>query len=274
MWVGMLVSLVLVLLAAPDAGVLLASPVTISAPHGWSDLKTHHGAYEGGVRAVRGTMTLTCDRLEVDTDAAGEVRTLTALGNVVAVDGDREAHGDRAQFDNRTGVLVATGHPWGKQGNRMVEGKVVTFTTGLDKLLVTQARTRVVEQKTGAVVIDSDTLELEQDRATASWKGHVKAVRGPTTLTAPELDATWDDAGTLTRLVARGGVDVVEPKRWARGQRADYDLVKGVLVVTGRPEAHQENSHMRGSKVTFFPDSEFIEVENATTIIDVKRKTP
>jgi hypothetical protein len=43
-----------------------------------------------------------------------------------------------------------------------------------------------------------------------------------------------------------------------------------VLVVTGRPEAHQEGSHMRGTKVTLFPDREYVEVENATHIIDVK----
>jgi lipopolysaccharide transport protein LptA len=265
-----LAALLLNLLNATDAGVLLSRPVEISAPRVRADNKAHRATYEGGVTAVRDAMTLTCDRLEVAYEGEG-VTLLTALGHVVAIEGDREAHGDQAVYDNRTGVLVATGNPWGRQGKREVAGDVITFTTGIDRLVIDKARTRSVEAKTGAVVIDADTLVLEQQQATAVWKGHVKAVRGPTTLTAPELEATWDEAGTITRMVATGGVDAVEPKRRARGQRADYDARKGVLVVTGHPEAHTDNVHQRGTKVTFFPDSDFIEVENATTIINVKK---
>lgn len=122
-------------------------------------------------------MTLTCDRLEADLDAAGEVAKLTALGHVVVIDGDREAHSDRAEFDNSTGVLVATGHPWGRQRHRDVEGEVVTFTAGLETLVITKPHTRAVEEKTGTVVIDADTLE--QHKSTAVWKGHVKACAAP-----------------------------------------------------------------------------------------------
>lgn len=265
--------LTLLLIAAlpgADAGVGL-HPVSIKAPRAAINSKTHQVVYSGGVRVVRDTMTLTCDQLEAEW-SGDDVTTLLATGHVVGIDGDREAHSDRAEYDNRTGVLVATGHPWGRQGTREVEGETLTFTTGIDRMLVTHARTRTVEQKTGAVTIDADTLTLEQPKSTAVWRGHVRAVRGPTVMTAPELEATWDDSGSITRMIARGGVEAVEPKRRARGQRADYDVTKGTLVVTGNPEAHTDTSHMRGTRVTFFPDSDFVEVENATTILDVKRK--
>jgi lipopolysaccharide export system protein LptA len=271
------VLLTCLLAATPDAG-LLARRVDLTADHLSLDSKARRGTYTGHAKAVRDHTTLTCDALEVAFDAQQQVSTITARGNVVAVDGDREAHGDEATFDNATGVLVVHGHPWGKQGTREVEGETVTFTSDTDTLVIDQAHTRTKDVKpTGAasteqrVIIDADQLVLEQKKATAVWKGHVKAVRGPTTLFAPELDATWNDAGEITRMVARGGVEAIEPTRQARGRTADFDVVRGVLVVTGNPEATQGKNRMRGSKVTFFPNSEFVEVENVTSVIAVDK---
>ena len=122
------------------------------------------------------------------------------------------------------------------------------------------------------MVIDADTLMLIQSKASATWKGHVRATRGPTVMTSKELDATWDQSGAITRMLARGGVEAVEPTRWAKGERADFDALKGVLVVTGRPEAHQGKNHMKGTRVTFFPDPELVHVENVETIIEQEPK--
>jgi lipopolysaccharide export system protein LptA len=124
------------------------------------------------------------------------------------------------------------------------------------------------------VTIDADALSLRQARSTALWRGHVRATRGRTVLTAPELEATWDAAGTITRLVARGGVSAVEPGRSARGDRADFDVQRGVVVVTGRPEAQQGRSRLSGSRVTFYPGTDRLEVEQATTVVHPEPKRP
>lgn len=264
-------TLLLALLAAPDAGTLLARTVTIEAKRSEVDFRRRHGVYERDVVVVRDSTTLRCDRLEVSYDAGGQVERVLASGNVVAVDGDRQAWGETADYDNRTGVLVVRGQPRGRQGTREITGETVTFATGTDTLLVTRPHTVTSGEPAGGgtpAVIDADTLTMVQSRATATWRGHVRVVRGPTVLTAPELDATWNAEGAITRLVAKGGVEAVEPTRRARGQRADFDVVKGVLVVTGRPEAHQGRNHMRGTRVTFFPESERVSVENAVTVIE------
>lgn len=266
------------LAATPDAG-LLARHVDLSADHLSLDSKAKLGTYTGHAKAVRDHTTLTCDSLEVAFDAQQQVSTITARGNVVAVDGDREAHGDEATFDNATGVLVVHGNPWGKQGAREVEGETVTFTSDTDSLVVDKAHTRTQDVKPKAeqgasdqkVIIDADQLTLVQKKATAVWKGHVKAVRGPTTIYAPELDATWNEAGEITRMVARGGVEAIEPTRQARGRTADFDVPRGVLVVTGNPEATQGRNHMKGSRVTFFPNSENVEVEDVKSEIAVDK---
>ncbi len=263
--------LVLLLLAAPDAGVAPARPVTISADRLELFNRESRAVYTGHARAVRDTLTLTCDRLEVFFTADRQVQRIVASGDVVAVDGDREARGEQAEFQNDTGVLTVRGNPRGRQGLREVEGELVTFTTGTERLEVTQAKTRAAQADAQRLSIDADLLVLENPKAEARWLGHVKAVRGKTTLLTPELLATYDDAGTITRVQAKGGVEATEGDRWARGQRGDYDVQKGVLVVTGKPEARQGKSRMRGTKVTFFSGTEFLEVENATTVIDAAK---
>ena len=166
--------------------------------------------------------------------------------------------------------------PQARQGKREVVGETVTFTTGIDRVVVTKPRTRVQDEQkgpaSGAIAIDADLLTLEGARSFATWSGHVKARRAKTTLTAPELTAHYDEAGVITRVQAKGGVEATEGDKWAKGQRADYDALKGVLVVTGKPEAKQGKSRMKGTKVTFFSGSDFIEVENATTVIEVEKK--
>lgn len=270
-------ALLLALLAAPDGGALLARPVVITSEKLDLDNKRQRADYRGHARAVRDSTTLTCDRLEVLLGASNDVERILASGNVVAVDGDRQAWGDTADYDNRTGVLVVRGSPRGRQGTREVQGETVTFTTGTDTLVVSRPHT-ISQSESGRVgggapiVIDADMLTLIQSRSTATWKGHVRAVRGPTVVTANELDATWNAAGAITHLVAKGGVNAVEPTRRARGQRAEFDVEKGVLVVTGRPEAHQGKNHMRGTRVTFFPDNDFVAVENAVTTIEQEPK--
>jgi lipopolysaccharide export system protein LptA len=279
---ALLVSLVL---TASDAGVLLSKPVTVSADKLDYLKKESRAVYRGHAVAKRDGMTMTCDELEAFFAPSGEIQRIVARGNVHAIDESkpsgattlgesREAWGDEAEFINETGVLTVKGNPRGKQGPREVEGEVVTFTTGIDRVVVTKAHTRVKEPKDQRVSIDADLLTLEGEKNEAKWTGHVKAVKAKTLLLAPELTATYDEQGEINRVLARGGVEVTEGDRWARGQNADYDVAKGMLVVTGKPQARQGKTRMTGTRVTFFSGSEFLEVENAKTVIEVEKNKP
>lgn len=261
-----------VLAAAPDGGVLLARNLKITAKHFAFDNKLSRGQYREDVKAVRDDgLTLTCDELEsylVD----GRIRRVVARGNVYAIDGDREAWGDEAEFDNENGVLTVRGKPRGKQGPREVEGELVTFTTGVDKLVVHKARTRVKEPKDQRVNIDADLLTLEGPKNEARWTGHVRAVKGKTLLVAPELLAHHGADGEIDRVKARGGVEVTEGDRWARGQAGDYDVARGLLVVTGQPQARDKTMQMRGTKVFFYTGRDLLEVENVSSVIEIEKK--
>lgn len=250
----------------------MSRPVAVSADKLDYLKRESRAVYKGHAIAQRDAMTMTCDEIEAFLAPNGEIQRIVARGDVHAVDGDRQAWGDEAEFINETGVLTVHGNPRGKQGAREVEGEVVTFTTGIDRLVVTKAHTRVKEPKDQRVSVDAELLTLEGPLNEAKWTGHVRAVKAKTTLLSPELTAHYDAQGEIDRMLARGGVEVTEGDRWARGQNADYDVPRGLLVVTGRAQARQGQSRMKGTKVTFFTGTEFLEVENATTIIEGDRK--
>jgi lipopolysaccharide export system protein LptA len=277
------VLLALALAAAPDAGVLLARPVQVSADRLEVLNKEQRAVYTGHAKAIRDTTTLTCDRITVEYGADRDVTRILARGNVEAIDGERWARGEEADFDNRTGTLVVRGKPRARQGKREVEGELVTFVTGTERIVVDKAKTRVEEEKGFArdggvgsgpqrITIDADQLVLDEQKNVAVWRGNVVARRSDTIMRSPELTAVYDEAGTITRVQARGGVEATEKDRWARGQRGDYDVQRGVLVVTGQPQARQGKNRMKGTKVTFFTGADFLEVENATTVIEVESK--
>jgi lipopolysaccharide transport protein LptA len=261
-------SQLLALLLALDGGA--AQPVKLSAAKLTLEQADGKATYSGGATAVRGSTTLTCDTLEVFFGPTHEVSRIVALGHVVAIDQDRQAEGDRADFDNLTGLLRVTGNPRGRQGNRRVTGSQLDFVSGDDTLVIFNAHTEANQGGSG-VTIDAKRLTLRTNDSTATWEGAVKASRGPTTLTAPTLTARYDQAGEVTQLDARGGIETTEGDRWARGQRATYDVKRGLLVVTGNPEARQGATHLKGSRVTLRAGSQVVEVDNAVTVISVNK---
>jgi lipopolysaccharide export system protein LptA len=256
-----------------DGGVaLLARPVKISADTLDVFGKEHRAVYSGHAKAVRDSTTLTCDQLIVFYAEDQSVSRIEAHGHVLAVDEHREAGGDDATYDNATGVLVVTGNPQAKSAGRRVTGTRVVFTTGIDRVEVENPRSVVDDAgkhaKGERMEIDADRLVLDQQKSEATWTGKVVARKNTARLQAPTLVAHYDEHGEVTRVDARGGVEVKDGDKWAKGQRATFENQTGVLVVTGKPEARQGKSRMRGSRVTFKSGSEKLLVEDVVTIID------
>nr|WP_242544930.1 LptA/OstA family protein [Corallococcus sp. NCSPR001] len=99
---------------------------------------------------------------------------------------------------------------------------------------------------TGNVVVKHQTMDIRCDKMT----GYYNATR------------------QVTRVVCAGNVRAVDGDRQARGERADYDVPSGVLVVTGSPEARQGNTYLTGTKVRLILGNERLEVENARILVD------
>jgi len=126
------------------------------------------------------------------------------------------------------------------------------------------------------VFVDCDKGRMDGSVRRFICTGHVKMVRNTTTLTCDRSIGHYigKDATQITRLECFGNVEAVDGERWARGDHADYDTQKEVLVLTGNPEARQGTSTMKGDRVVFYVDSDLIEVERVKGVLESKGKEP
>jgi len=126
-----------------------APQLEIDAPRSEWDLEARVIRFLGGVTAVRGDVTLTCDTLTVRMRDAEEVERATADGEVRVVRGGRVATGDMAVLEVASGEVRLTGAPTVTDGpNRMTGEKITLFLD--DERVICDACRLVVD---GAAVL-------------------------------------------------------------------------------------------------------------------------
>ena len=120
--------LLLLLLAAPDAGVpALKNPVTITADKLQVLNKQRQAIYTGHVVAVRGATRIRCGRMVAAYTQAQEITRIECTGGAEVEDHDRWARGDLAVYEVATGVIEMTGDPQARQGPNAMSGDRVLF---------------------------------------------------------------------------------------------------------------------------------------------------
>lgn len=117
------------------------------------------------------------------------------------------------------------------------------------------------------ISIKADRLEIKGRGNQAVWLGHVRAKRGDTNLSCDRLVASYTTDQQISKIECLGSVEILDGDRWAKGERAEFDNLKGILTLTGNPEARQGPNHMRGSRVTFYMERDVIEVQGAEAVI-------
>ncbi|WIG95100.1 LptA/OstA family protein [Myxococcus sp. SDU36] len=125
---------------------------------------------------------------------------------------------------------------------------------------------------TEPVQIKGDNVTFQKSQATLT--GNVKVKHRTLDLDCDRMTANYTPQREVTRVVCTGGVKAVDGDRMARGERAEYDVPSGVLVVTGSPEARQGTTHMRGTKVRLTLGNERLEVENAVIVFESLPSNP
>jgi lipopolysaccharide export system protein LptA len=124
------------------------NPVFVDCDKGRMEGSSQRFVCTGHVKMVRNTTTLTCDRSighYLGKDAT-QITRLECFGNVVAVDGERWAHGDHADYDTVKEVLVLTGNPEARQGTNTMKGDRVVFYVDTDLIEVERVK-GVLESK-------------------------------------------------------------------------------------------------------------------------------
>lgn len=121
--------------------------------------------------------------------------------------------------------------------------------------------------------VDLSADHVTGDRNQAVLTGNVVVKHQTMDIRCDKMTGYYNTTRQVTRVVCAGNVRAVDGDRQARGERADYDVPSGVLVVTGSPEARQGNTYLTGTKVRLILGNERLEVENARILVDSPAST-
>lgn len=133
------------------------------------------------------------------------------------------------------------------------------------------------------IEIASDTLEVQQDKQLAIFRGKVDVVQGDTRLRSDELyvyyrdrqsdqsasgtarssgparatpaTSAGPDASSITRIEAKGNVFVSTPKERAQGQFGVYDVDKKTITLTGDVLLASDQSTVRCQRAVMHQDT-------------------
>lgn len=87
---------------------------------------------------------------------------------------------------------------------------------------------------TAPVEITADSLSVDQSNGRAVFSGNVKIGQAELRLSADRVEVIYSDAsGSISRLLASGGVTFVTATEAAEAQSAVYDIAGGTLLLTG-----------------------------------------
>ncbi|MWB76826.1 lipopolysaccharide transport periplasmic protein LptA [Pseudooceanicola sp. 216_PA32_1] len=101
------------------------------------------------------------------------------------------------------------------------------------------------------IEVESDNLEVIEANNTAEFTGNVIVVQEAMTLTAPRLLVIYsDDQSRVERMEATGGVTFVNGAEAAESVRADYDVDRGVVVLTEDVVLVQGPDTITGNRAT------------------------
>ena len=101
------------------------------------------------------------------------------------------------------------------------------------------------------VEITADSLAVDQDTGRAVFSGNVIVVQGDIRIGAGKVEVLSDaEGGAITRLVASDGITFATATEAAEASEADYDLARGILVLTGQVLLTQGKNALSAERMT------------------------
>lgn len=118
------------------------------------------------------------------------------------------------------------------------------------------------------IQIDSQSLEARANEGVVVFRGEVVARQGEMTLQAEEVTVQVDPKTSEIRSVqARGSVRIQRAELVATGREADFDVVGGVLTLTGEAKAWQGRNVVAGERIILYLADNRTVVEGARAVL-------
>jgi lipopolysaccharide transport protein LptA len=126
-------------------------------------------------------------------------------------------------------------------------------------------------------IITADQLHGDYLHNVGTFEGNVLAVDPRMTVRADKMTVFFgttnlvSSAGTNTtrsvqKIIADGGVVMTTPdNKKTNSDHAEYNATDGKVVLTGHPRAESADGIVTGNKITFWRDSQRMDVENSQT---------
>jgi len=100
------------------------------------------------------------------------------------------------------------------------------------------------------VEVTADQLNVDQGDGTAIFTGNVLVGQGEMRLTAAKLRVEYGAGSEIEKLIASGGVTLVNGAEAAEASDAVYTIKSGMVVMTGNVILTQGKSALSGSKLS------------------------
>ena len=112
------------------------------------------------------------------------------------------------------------------------------------------------------VFITSDSLKLDARERVFTYYDNVKIVKEDTTITADKVTGRYDAQNQIERAVCERNVIIVRGDTIrATSNRADYDVKKGVIVMTESPELNDRGNVLNADRVTIYVNEDRSEAD-------------
>lgn len=216
--------------------------------------------------------------------------TAEGIGGVHAVHIDpRDPHApptnvvaDRMIADRRSQVVRYEGHVRAWRGTDVVESNSLdvykeerrvstnsrVITSHLQPAPSNGGSRKAIQSGPTPLTIRADKLDYLNVGRRARYTGHVELDTEDTRIQADQLDVYFSPGkkqaeSEVERAVAHGHVKIIQPMRYANGEKAVYDARKGMVVMTGGPPRvyDTEKGSMTGQRLTFYTHNDRLLVD-------------
>lgn len=116
-------------------------------------------------------------------------------------------------------------------------------------------------------VITSEKLTFDYQRRFAFFEQDVVVVDPEMKLFADKMTVLFSASNRVTEIKAEGRVYIVQADKQARADIALYNVVQGVIVLTGKPQVTRGQDILTGDKITFWRDQNKMIVEPRARLV-------
>jgi lipopolysaccharide export system protein LptA len=116
-------------------------------------------------------------------------------------------------------------------------------------------------------VITSDRLTFDYQKQFALFEKNVVVVDPEMRLYADRMTVRFGADNKAQEIKAEGRVHIIQADKESRSELAIYNLIQGVIILTGKPQVIRGKDILTGDKITFWRDQNRMIVEPRARLI-------